>query len=361
MARILYLSLVLLITLPVFALDDVPYGGMLFGSQNGMQMKLTTKTVPNSKPPRKTFGVTLEYSGYDAKPATAEEIPGLLADLRSDDQEICGKAAARLSISGDQAVKPLAQLLTGEDRIHRRAATILVCIGTTGARKALQALPVGPLLADLDNEDPAIKMTAALLLASIGDKYVVEKLTAKMQGDTESGIPVPIMIGLIQNSSIQALPLVERYLTDEKPEMRALAVLVVSATAGKQAFDKVIPMLGDTHEMVHMFTVMALSTIDDKRVIPILTHILLFDEHPEARMFTLVKLGETKDARLIPVLTRALQQEKEAGIRMFIVIALGQMPKTPECLAALMVASKDEDENVRKAAEAMLKEKTESK
>lgn len=361
MARVLYLLLVLLVALPVFAQDGVSPAAIIMGYQGGLTLKFGIRTILNSKPPKKTFGVTLVYSGYDAEPASADEIPGLLLDLQSGDEEICGKALARLSISGDQAAKPLAQLLTGEDRGRRRAATILVCIGTSDARKALQALPVEPLLIDLANDDGATKMTAALILASTGDKTVADKLTAKMQSDIESGIPIPIMIGLMQNSSIQALPLVEGYLTDEKPEMRALAVLVVSATAGKQAFDKVIAMLGDSHEMVHMFTVMALSIIDDKRVIPIVTHILLFDEHPEARMFTLVKLGETKEARLIPVLTRALQQEKEAGIRVFIVFALGQMPKTPECLAALMVAGKDDDENVRKAAETMLKEKKETK
>lgn len=360
MARILLLLVVLLCSaaLPIFALDTGAFSPkMSMNNSTGLQLQFSPKTVSNARQNNNAFSATLTFPGYDAKPATAGEIPSLLADLQQEDKDVCGKAAARLAISGDQVVKPLADLLTGKNEACQVSAMILFVIGTDDAMNSLRKMPIEPLLADLNSDDNNAKLFAAFFLASIGDRDIVNKLVDILHKDETGEMSVPIMIGMARNSSINTLPIFEDCLMDQNPLIRAFATVIVAGLTGKRAYDKLIPLLGDSDATVHMFSIMALCTCDDKRAIPLAEHALLFEENAGARMFAAMGLSKAHDAKAIPLLLSALKKEQESVVKIAIYGALHELPRTSDSQAALDAARTDPDENVRKMVEAMLEKK----
>jgi HEAT repeat protein len=91
------------------------------------------------------------------------DIPALIADLKSDDQETRGKASLKVIDAGEAAGPALAEMLKSENPAHRlTAASTLFGMGAKG-RAAVPALAEALSDADLD-----LRIAAAMALESIG-------------------------------------------------------------------------------------------------------------------------------------------------------------------------------------------------
>lgn len=97
------------------------------------------------------------------KKPSGPDVPGLIADLKGDDQEKKGKASLRLIEVGEPAGPALAEMLQSDNPAHRiTAASTLFGMGPKG-RAAVPALAV--TLADPDRE---LRIASAMALESIG-------------------------------------------------------------------------------------------------------------------------------------------------------------------------------------------------
>jgi HEAT repeat protein len=100
--------------------------------------------------------------GCSSKPKEPD-IPALIADLKSADQEKRGKANLALMDAGEKAVPALVEMLQGPDPVHRAtAASTLYGMGGRG-KAAVPALAV--LLSDADKD---IRVAAAMALENMG-------------------------------------------------------------------------------------------------------------------------------------------------------------------------------------------------
>jgi HEAT repeat protein len=100
--------------------------------------------------------------GCKSKPK-GPDVPALIADLKSEDQERKGKASLKLIEAGEPAGAALAEMLKSENPAHRlTAASTLFGMGAKG-RAAVPALAEA-----LDDPDPELRTAAAMALESIG-------------------------------------------------------------------------------------------------------------------------------------------------------------------------------------------------
>jgi HEAT repeat protein len=104
----------------------------------------------------------LTAAGCKSKPK-GPDVPGLIADLKGDDQDKKGKASLKLIEVGEPAGPALAEMLKSENPAHRiTAASTLFGMGPKG-RAAVPALAEA-----LEDPDLDLRVAAAMALESIG-------------------------------------------------------------------------------------------------------------------------------------------------------------------------------------------------
>lgn len=120
------------------------------------------------------------------------DVPALIADLKSDDEETRGKANLALMDAGEKAAPALIEMLQGPDPVHRaRAASTLYGMGGRG-RAAVPALAV--LLADPDKE---LRIAAAMALENMGpDAAAAVPALTKALKDPEGRVRQRVVIAL---------------------------------------------------------------------------------------------------------------------------------------------------------------------
>jgi HEAT repeat protein len=132
------------------------------------------------------------------------DIPALIADLKSADEETRGKANLALMDAGEAAVPALIEMLQGPDPVHRaRAASTLYGMGGRG-KAAVPALAV--LLADAD---PDIRIAAAMALENMGpDAAAAVPALIQALKDKEGRVRqrVAITLGMIGPAARSAVP-----------------------------------------------------------------------------------------------------------------------------------------------------------
>jgi HEAT repeat protein len=108
-------------------------------------------------------GLALAVAAGCKKKPQGPDVPALIADLKSEDQEKRGKASLALIGAGEAAGPPLAEMLKSDNPAHRlTAASTLFGLGPRG-RAAVPAL--AEALSDPDRE---MRIAAAMALESIG-------------------------------------------------------------------------------------------------------------------------------------------------------------------------------------------------
>jgi HEAT repeat protein len=132
------------------------------------------------------------------------DIPALIADLKSADEEKRGKANLALMDAGEKAAPALIEMLQGPDPVHRAtAASTLYGMGGRG-RAAVPALAV--LLSDPDKD---IRVAAAMALENMGpDAAEAVPALTKALKDQEGMVRqrVAIALGNIGPAARSAVP-----------------------------------------------------------------------------------------------------------------------------------------------------------
>jgi hypothetical protein len=148
-------------------------------------------------------GVAIAAVGCKRKPQ-APDIPALIADLKSEDQEKKGKASLALIGAGEAAGPALAEMLKSDNLAHRlTAASTLFGLGAKG-RAAVPAL--AEALSDPDRE---MRIAAAMALESIGpDAAEAVPALIKALKDSEGLVRqrVAIALGSIGPAAASAVP-----------------------------------------------------------------------------------------------------------------------------------------------------------
>jgi HEAT repeat protein len=148
-------------------------------------------------------GAVIAASGCKRKPQ-GPDIPALIADLKSEDQEKRGKASLALIGAGEAAGPALAEMLQSDNPAHRlTAASTLFGLGARG-KAAVPAL--AGALSDPDRE---MRIAAAMALESIGPD-AAEAVPALIQAlkDKEGMVRqrVAIALGSIGPAAQSAIP-----------------------------------------------------------------------------------------------------------------------------------------------------------
>ena len=255
-----------------------------------------------------------------------------------------------LAVLGGPAVESLIQALKDEDRDVR-----------TGAAEALRKIgepAVDPLIKALKDEKSDVRTVAAECLGEIGDARAVEPLIQALKHKDaassvfvveEDGALVPSG-GSAKGLSLIGEPAVEpliQALKDENPSLRASAALALGVTRDARAVEPLIQALKDEDENVLWNANMALRSIGEPAMEP-----LIKDEDWHVRQATALALGVTGDARAVEPLIQALKDE-EFRVRVAAASTLGIIGDT-RAVEPLTQALKDNNEDVREAAKEAL-------
>jgi len=101
--------------------------------------------------------------GKEAGPDIAAEVAARIADLKSADQEVSGRANLTLIRIGEPAVPALVEMLSSDDaRLRARAATTLWGMGSKGKAG------VPALAAALADPDMEVRVASAMALEGMG-------------------------------------------------------------------------------------------------------------------------------------------------------------------------------------------------
>ena len=249
---------------------------------------------------------------------------------------------------GGPAVESLIQALKDEDRDVQ-----------TGAAEALRKIgepAVEPLIKALKDENSDVRGVAAECLGEIGDARAVEPFIQALKDEAsvfvvkEDGALVPSG-GSAKGLSLIGEPAVEpliQALNDKNPSLRAMAAAVLGVIGDARAVEPLIQALKDEDEYVLWNANMALRSIGEPAMEP-----LIKDEDCRVRQAVALALGVTGDARAVEPLTQALKDE-DFRVRVAVASALEMIGDT-RAVEPLTQTLKDKNEDVRKAATAALK------
>ena len=248
----------------------------------------------------------------------SKDIDRLIADLESDDEDVCVAAVEKLGAIGDaRAVEPLVELLWNEDEFVREVtAEALGKIGESALESLIKALK------DKNNPYPEVhsswpvREAAAIALGEIGDVRAVEPLIEAAMDlmGTELG---PWGMGVV-----------ERYHIDMCATTGEIAN-ALGKIGDVRAVETLIEMTGSGGEFWD-WAAEALRKIGDARAVDSLIELIRdkggFEYEPEAlqrRQYALA-LGLIGDARAVEPLITTLG-DKDERVREAAAKALGQI------------------------------------
>ena len=246
--------------------------------------------------------------------------------LRADDPAVWHNAA----LSPDLEAAALTELLAHQDAtLQGRAAWGL---GERGASEA-----VGPLLVELDDEDPKVRVQVVRALAKIEDHRALEPLAA-MLDDACPNVRIASVRALEKVCPCHALEALPVALRDPSPQVRMTAAHVLSETIRALRAD-------DSPRARRALQTHLGSAVEGLIV-------ALRDESTLVRQRVAYALGETWDETAIEALKAAIH-DRAAPVRLEVIRALGKIG-VPCAASAVRLALNDQDPEVRALAASVL-------
>ena len=220
-----------------------------------------------------------------------------------------------------------------------------------------QALP--RLLAVLNDPNPEQRRTAAQSLGKIARKEAVPALVEALR-DPDAGVRrnAAWALGMIGEPAMgpDRSPLAS-LLFDPDPGVREAAAMALGLTGDTQAgLELLLERMREpgTPSDSKRLAAAALGGMEARTAVPVLTK-LLADRDPRVRRWAVAALGEIADQQTVAPLSRVLATDPDPGVRVEAVFRLGKFGGEA-ARPALTAALKDTNEDVRRLADAALKE-----
>ncbi|HOF89009.1 MAG TPA: HEAT repeat domain-containing protein [Armatimonadota bacterium] len=291
--------------------------------------------LSSNKPPVRRM--SLSDPAIPTPPATGAEIPLLVRDLASADDDTRNLAAVRLFHTGDPAVAALGKVLRAEHPHQRRyAALVLVALGTKKALAPLRAVPMPWLFEDLRSDDDKAALQAAVVMAQIGGAREVAAVCAVLDdADAAMELRSFILFGFALGRSPKCVPAVERCLHDENPFIRHTAITTYALLRGEQATDKLLTLLPDPNPLVRFGLIGILAGKKDPRARDALVTILLHEGASWSRAFAAVTLQDhAQHPNVLPYLQRA-ERDPSRLVQVVAAMVLGKDISEQDFIAAI--------------------------
>ena len=218
-----------------------------------------------------------------------------------------------------------------------------------------QVLP--RLLAVLRDPNPEQRRTAAQSLGKIARKEAVPALVEALR-DPDAGVRANAAwaIGMIGPDEFDWSPVLS-LLSDPDPRVREMASMALGVTGANQDaadfLQKIVLQPGISSESKRLAAA-ALGGMEARTAVPVLTK-LLADRDPRVRRWAVAALGEIADPETVAPLSKVLATDPDPGVRVEAAFRLGKFGGEA-ARPALAAALKDANADVRRLAEAALKE-----
>jgi HEAT repeat protein len=220
-----------------------------------------------------------------------------------------------------------------------------------------QALP--RLLAVLKDPNPEQRRTAAQSLGKIARKEAVPALVEALR-DPDAGVRrhAAWALGMIGEDAVgpDRSPLAS-LLFDPDPGVREAAAMALGLTGDTQAgIELLLERLQEpaTTADAKRLAAASLGDMEARAAVPVLTK-LLADRDARVRRWAVAALGEIADQQTVAPLSKVLTKDPDPGVRIEAAFRLGKFGGEAARLA-LNAALKDANEDVRRLANAALKE-----
>jgi HEAT repeat protein len=238
------------------------------------------------------------------------------------------------------------------------ACTLSNCIIATDYKepKPEKVLPL--LLQVLKDPDPRQRQTAAQSLGKIGRKEAVPALTEAL-GDSDPGArqQAAWALGMIGDDSETTRVALITLLSDPNPNVRETAAWALGQTGdaptGLPVLQDRLSQAGVTGDTKRLAAA-ALSGMEVRSSFGLVQE-LSQDRDPLVRRWAAAALAEIGGAKAVPPLSKLLKNDPDHHVRLEAAFRLGKIGDHA-AMKALTAALKDSDENVRRIAEAALKE-----
>ncbi|QDT98390.1 HEAT repeat domain-containing protein [Gimesia aquarii] len=273
----------------------------------------------------------------DIGPAAIKAEPQLLKIMETGTGKTRNTAVYALSKIGSKKALPLfkkyAAASDEDERFRLVCSWALVRANPTDPETVKAALP--GLIKVLADENPVVRREAANAISLSGPlaESATPSLSQALKKEQDQRVVAELITALaeIGPPAASAIPLITPYLDSRDPILRVVATYAM-ARFGKSA-KSVVPImekeLAKHDEEENAVTLWALTKIDP---------------------------SPTRAKAAAPILTKLVTEHPDPNARLEAAISLGEFGiNTPKIKAALETASKDQDPQVKKAAEAALK------
>jgi len=256
----------------------------------------------------------------------------LIEKLNDEDGVVRGIAAVSLGALGDhRAVGPLIQALDDEDPIVRINAAVSLGMylkDPSSVEPLIQALEdpdgftrsrvafalgelgdpraIGPLTEALDDEEKDVREEAALALQKLGAR-------------PDNAVPPEDKLDAEDEKIFSSTKASSTPVTDEQ-----IGGTSIEATKYGDEVDDTILELEDKSEWVRVYAAQILGDIGDPRAVDPLIQVLLSDESFFVREYAAIALGDIGDPRAVDPLIKALKDE-DSLVRSYASTALGNI------------------------------------
>lgn len=236
---------------------------------------------------------------------------------------------------------------------------LTACIVSTDHREPTPEQVIPRLTAVLKDLNPELRRAAAQSLGKIARKEAVPALLEALR-DPDAGVRrhAAWALGMIGEDALG-------------PERSPLATLLFDADPGvREAAATALGMTGDTQVGIELLlerlqesgtpadskrlAAAALGGMEARSAVTGLTR-LLADQDARVRRWTVAAMGDIADEQAVKPLSALLTKDPDPGVRLEVAFRLGKFGGAA-AKPALITALKDADENVRRQAEAALKE-----
>jgi HEAT repeat protein/beta-lactamase regulating signal transducer with metallopeptidase domain len=345
--RFASLGLVLLVTLPVGAVEftddpsltDAPNTAVVIVASTTSAPEVPEPPKPAPAPPRAAASVTLTPAPTPSptpspSPEASSQIPIPLEVTVDVDAQRIGstiggilgaqigqEVAARLanqtpSAAGDpKAIEALIGALSDTDPDVREM--VVVTLGRMRDPRIVTALL--PLLKDAN---PDVREQVVFALARSGDPRGATAVSA-MIDDASPDVREQAVHMLGMSRSPAALPALQKALKDSSPDVREQAAFGLGQLRDVSAVDPLLDALKDSSADVREQAAFALGQIRNARAVDGLMTALT-DSNPDVREQAAFALGQIRDPRALASLTAALR-DSVADVREQAAFAIGQI------------------------------------
>ena len=206
----------------------------------------------------------------------------LIEELHHPDKNVRGQAAVSLGKLDDTSLLTtlLDALITETDMYVRE--------DITWSLVRMKDVALQPLIALLDDPNPATRHLATHVLGKIGGAQVTDALIHAL-ADTDASVISKAAFGLLQVGDEKAIPALVKLVGHREREVETMLMKVLERF-GTASVPYLIPLMSDERWQVREQIADILGTIGDERALPVLIE-ALNDEVWEVRFSAVTALG----------------------------------------------------------------------